>query len=319
MRHFIYALSKKKRMLVAALSCPDEKTGNRAYMMACQQTGLDLDDSVCGVIRVNAHATINVHDDDSHGTSKLKFDVDDFEFAELQTRERIHEGKIGGRYDNFMRSVEVALEELTGEIEPAMHSCSITEAKVRDIVRTELLPMIEHDIEDTISGIFDSMREKPVTITQSASNVANQIQAVININRIDSTLRKAYREDTSSAIFPIVAAIKENTVAFEKYATRLDGTFHLLERESHLSEDLPDFDKDGFFESQELFASRTGWSENTLEKHRETKSHPVWVKDGAVGKSKAGHFFRAVNDKPNSPYEYFVYYDLEKSRRFHKQ
>ena len=318
-------------MVIAALSCPDEKTAKLAYVAACQDVGRDLEDSLCGVVRIDDHTTINVHDRDGRD-AKLSFKIGDFEDAEAQTKTRIHEGKTGGWADNFMRSVEFALEELTGKIAPAMHplsttgQASMTEEEVRAIVKSEVMPVIEHDVVDAISGIFASTTSKPVAFSQSASNVTNQIQAVVNINGVDSALRRAYREDTTEILAPAVAAIKENrvanTAAFEKFSTRLDETLHLTEQKFHTPEELPDFSNDGFFEPQKQFISRTGWSKRTLKKHRETKYNPVWLQDGTIGKSKVGHFFKMVGNKKNSSYEYFVYNDPEKTRRLlhkHKQ
>ena len=158
-QYFVYAINKKWQEIVAALSCPDEKTGRQAYLMACQQMGWDLEDSVCGVAHINDRTTIKVRDSDGHGTIRLHFRVGDFETAAKQTKERICEGKTGGKYDELMRSVGFALEELTGEIEPAMHSYSITEAA--NTAETGLFSKFEHGaeiighaIEGVIHGVF---------------------------------------------------------------------------------------------------------------------------------------------------------------------
>jgi len=221
----------------------------------------------------------------------LHFRVGDFETAAKHTKERISEGKTGGCHDDLMRSVGFALEKLTGEIDPAMHSypvteqASITEEEVRAIVKAEVMPIIEHDVGNAISGILCNTTGKPIAMSQSATNVTNQIQAVVNINGVDPALRKAYREDTIEIFAPTVAAIKENTVAntavLEKFSTRL----HLMEQKFHTPEGLPDFIKDGFFESQEVFSKRTGWSKRTLKNHRLKRNNPEWFQDGTIGKS----------------------------------
>jgi len=183
MKYFVYAINKKLETIVAALSCPDEKTGKQAYVMACQQMERDLDDSVCGVVHINDRTTIKVHDNDSHDTVRLHFWINDFETAAKQTRERLCEGKTGGGYDDLMQSVGVAMEELTGNIDPVMHSCAttetvpMTEEEVRALVRTEVMPVIEHDVENVLSGILCNTTGKPVTILQSVSSVADQTQS----------------------------------------------------------------------------------------------------------------------------------------------
>ena len=314
-------------MVVAALSCPDEKTGKRAYLMACEHNGWHLEDSLRGVICINTQATLNVHDECGQGTTTLEFGVDDFEFAESQTKARIGEGKTDEWFDNFMRSVDFEMVGLTGEIESATSSRLMTKAEVRNILKDELAPIIEHGVEDAIGGIFGNTKGlPPVSIPPSVPNVTNQIQVAVNINGVDPAVLPIpvclVDQPTPVATVtdvPIVAAIKENTAAFEKYAARFDETFPPPEPEPLKPEILPDFDNDGFFESQEQFASRTGWSESTLKKHREKQNNPVWFQDGTMGKSKVGHFFRLVSHKHNSPYEYFVYHDPEKTRCLHKR
>ena len=64
MKFFVYALCKRMEMVIAALSCPDEKTAKLAYVAACQDVGRDLEDSLCGIVRINERTTINVHDRD---------------------------------------------------------------------------------------------------------------------------------------------------------------------------------------------------------------------------------------------------------------
>ena len=316
MQYFVYALSKKWQTIVAALSCPDEKTGKQAFVMACQQLARNLEDSICGVVSLNERTTINVHGSEGQGTVKLKFKVQDFEIAAKQTKERFSEGNASGSYDDFMRTVGVAMAELTGDIEPVRVSFSVVEEKVEDIVKNEF-SKLEHDVEtrehevvDAIHSIFDRANRR--TIPQS-DYVANRKQAAIGEGHLQSAIA-TYNASVVLADEP--ANVNINGIA----PVVLPIPVYLVELPAPVvSEDLPDFDKDGFFEPQELFANRTGWSERTLENHREKKNNPIWFENGTIGKSRAGHFFRTINNKHNSPYEYFVYHDPEKNRRLHKQ
>ena len=88
MKHYVYALCKKMEMIVAALSCPDEKTAKLAYVAACQDVGRDLEDSLCGIVRVEEDAMIKIHGNDGRDI-KLRFGIGDFELAEKQTKIRI--------------------------------------------------------------------------------------------------------------------------------------------------------------------------------------------------------------------------------------
>ena len=79
---------------------------------------------------------------------------------------------------------------------------------------------------------------------------------------------------------------------------------------------LPDFERDGFWESQEKFAKRTEYKSETLTNHREIKKGMKWFdKKQSLGRTRASHYCRKKD--PNnefSPHEYFVYNDEEKNR-----
>jgi hypothetical protein len=71
---------------------------------------------------------------------------------------------------------------------------------------------------------------------------------------------------------------------------------------------LDDFDEtNGRWVSQEEYQNHTGYKKNSLNSYRETKKGAVFSKKAPrVGMDKPGNFFRKVNNKPNSPYEYFL-------------
>ena len=110
---------------------------------------------------IDTFATINIPDSDGLGTTILNINAEHIAFAELQTQNCICEDKPAEWYDPSIPSVEDALKELIGIMQPDSTSSSITEEEVRDIVRTELIPVIEHDVEDTISGIFSKINGNP--------------------------------------------------------------------------------------------------------------------------------------------------------------
>lgn len=193
MKYYVYALNEKLQMIVAALSCPDEKTGKRAYMIACQHLAWDLDDLLRGVISVDACATISMSNATGEGMTELDFGADDFEFAETKTRERISAGSTGEWHDDFMRAVDIALKGLTGNIGLEKYPLSITEEEFINIVRTELFPKFEHEVEDTISGIFSKNNGYPMTNPQSDSNVGCQMQ-VANGNGLQTSAMAVYKD-----------------------------------------------------------------------------------------------------------------------------
>ena len=86
-----------------------------------------------------------------------------------------------------------------------------------------------------------------------------------------------------------------------------------MREEETIPEDLPDFDKDGFWESHKKFAERTKYTLSALQKHREAKEKPTWFNDGTLGKTRVGHYIKKIQDTPVPLYEYFVYHDPEKT------
>jgi len=275
--------------------------------MACQQMERDLEDSVCGVLHIKDRATINVHGSDGQGTVKLRFKVKDFEIAEKQTKERFFDGTAGGCYDSFMRSVESALEELTGEIEPARGSLSIVEEKIEDIVKTEFSKLeheveaCEHEVEDAIHGIFGNAAEKPVTISQPEASV---IQAAIKTRHPQSSAG-AYNTPVGLADEP--ANVNLNGID----PIVLPIPVFIVESPNPVPlKDFPNFDSEGFWESQAAYANRMRYSVSTLRKYRETNSGVAWSECGTLGKDKHGNIFRKKNGKPNSSFLYFVRDDV---------
>ena len=112
-----------------------------------------------------------------------------------------------------------------------------------------------------------------------------------------------------------VAAIKENTAVLKEQTTFLKERFQqpipvYYNNEKYkpfIQEHLPDFTK-GIWESEAEYAKRKGCSVKTLKKYRETNSGAVRLtEDSMYLRDGDGNILRKVNDKLNSPYEYFVH------------
>ena len=81
--------------------------------------------------------------------------------------------------------------------------------------------------------------------------------------------------------------------------------------------DIPDFDKDGFWVSREFFASKTDYSKNTLRNYCESAKSIQWLNEECtLGRNKAGHFLKRDGNKSNSTYVFFLYHDEAKNSRF---
>ena len=327
MKYFVYALSKKLRMIIAALSCPDETTGKRAYMMACQHMDWHLEDSVYGLIRVKTHATISVHNGEDQGTNKLNFNVTDFEFAELLTKERICEGKTNEWHDNFMRLVDYAMEELTDDVELLMHPCSTTEEEARDSIRAEFFPKLGYKAEDVLHSIVDHTKEHPaaisqsvLTATQAASGNGHTKSAVdayndsiewadepanVNINRIALGVLPI-PVNVVDQPKPIISAV----VAINRLCNRLDepiSVYQVPKPNSVIQEDIDELldridANDTRWVSAQEYADAVGCKVSTLRKYRETENGVVFsLKNPLMGMDKAHNIFRKTGYEQNAP------------------
>jgi hypothetical protein len=157
--------------------------------------------------------------------------------------------------------------------------------------------MIEHDVEDVMRSVFGNAKGKTVAIPQSYFNA---IQVASGRGHPKSTV-ESYTDTIEwtdepanvniNGIDPVVLPIPVFIVASPKPVTQ---------------EIFPDFDKEGFWESQGEYANRINCCVGTLRKYRETDSGVAWSKCGTLGKDKHGNIFRRENGKSNSSYLYFV-------------
>jgi hypothetical protein len=174
--------------------------------------------------------------------------------------------------------------------------------------------------------------EKVEQIESGSGNYPSQTQAATgvgvsgivkayeaSIEKSDGTPANVRDNDAIDAINKNTDAMNEQT-AFMKESLLKSIPIHFSEEsESPSREDIPDFAKDGFFETQREFANRTGYAMDSLNRHRETNRGMVWLnEEKTLGMSEVKHFFQKTSNKSNSPYKYFVYHDAEKNDRFMK-
>lgn len=135
MKYYVYVFDKKKKYIAFALSCPDEKTGNRARDMAKRETGYDGNSPLYFKSGVGSSATITLSDwqwkkpvlgkrKQVRTYENYHFNSDHLGEAELDTKRKLRSNDDDDykgldrkeRYEvlAFMRSVDKALKELTG-------------------------------------------------------------------------------------------------------------------------------------------------------------------------------------------------------------
>ena len=67
-------------------------------------------------------------------------------------------------------------------------------------------------------------------------------------------------------------------------------------------ENIPDFENEGAFVSRKIFASLTGYPEETLQDYCENRRGVQWLnEERTIGKNKLGHFFKKNGNQHNSP------------------
>ena len=197
------------------------------------------------------------------------------------------------------------------------------EDKVRAIEASPDYPKHASE-EEKLSHTIGILLDDPVEKTQMRFKLSLDKQALTSVqqealDKCDGIANRVQESDgcnvrDADKDTGVVEAINRSTEAFEKCAARLDEAFPPPIQKSLTSKEVPDFDKDGFWETQEKFAKRTKYSESTLKKHREAVSNPMPLEGSTIKKSSVGHFFRAITVASNSSFEYFVYDDPEKAR-----
>ena len=195
-------------MITAALSCPNEKIGKRAYLMACQHLGWDLDDPLRGVAAIDLHITINLNDENgcSQSATVVKFDIDDFEFAESQTKECLSSGNIEEWYDHFMKYVDLALKELMDEMESAVLPCPMVEEEISGVFMNESILITEQGI--VVDNVFDNTHERS-TVSRLGSEVASMTQTASGKGHPKSAVT-AHNDSIERANEPLEVIVKND-------------------------------------------------------------------------------------------------------------
>ncbi|MDR0327356.1 MAG: hypothetical protein LBI05_03560 [Planctomycetaceae bacterium] len=195
-----------------------------------------------------------------------------------------------------------------------------------------------------VKRVFDLVQHiragaTPQYIATLAEEISPYSTALLAQAKTNEDLNRWHARQTATEAdnesIPLQASSSEVLIANKEQVAANDAVFEELHEirnrldrpipvvfapeEETIPEDLPDFDKDGFWEPQEKFAERTQYGVGTLQKHREAKEKPRWFKfnGSAIGKTnggKIGHYIKKIQDTPVPLYEYFVFNDSEKTR-----
>jgi len=134
MKYYVYIFDKQNKIIAFALSCPDEKTGELACTMATRELGFNGNQPLyfrSGVISVDSVAWVATGDSQWTKEKRISnrreiptykdFATTDFELAESETKKFLSKGDYAVAYYSrvlmFMRSVDKALKDLTGDAE----------------------------------------------------------------------------------------------------------------------------------------------------------------------------------------------------------
>jgi len=126
---------------------------------------------------------------------------------------------------------------------------------------------------------------------------------------IEADARQALREDITA---PIVETLEKTNAILEKFHSKpIQIQFY---PDDTPPDKIPDFDKDGFWVSQEKYADRTGKPYDRFSQYRENRYSPVRLPNSGIlkiGNKKFGyHYCRQTGDQHNSSFEFFVQHDF---------
>jgi hypothetical protein len=201
------------------------------------------------------------------------------------------------------------------------------EDKVRAIEESPDYPKHASE-EERLSHIIGILLDDPVEKTQMRFKLSLDEQALTSVqqealdkcdgiaDRVQEADGYKVQKEKSDAVngMQVIEAINRSTEAFEKCAARLDEAFPPPIQKPLTTNEVPNFDKDGFWETVNKFSDRTKYKVSTLKKHREAISDPIPLEGSTIKKSCVGHFFRPITKSSTSSYEYFVYDDPGKAR-----
>jgi hypothetical protein len=135
------------------------------------------------------------------------------------------------------------------------------------------------------------------------------------VKAIEKLIKETQRQ---TAAIEILGEYKSNDTAHvveainrvnERFDKPIIIEFPPDESKSLKPEDCPVEGNGGHWEPQKVYADRVGLKESTLVQYRQTMNGVRLSIDGLWGIDKAGHTFKRLGDKSNSPYQYFVRFD----------
>jgi hypothetical protein len=181
-----------------------------------------------------------------------------------------------------------------------------------------------------VTGTVSALGIRPDSLAEKAFTVEQLCQTGADVHLIEVHVRELHAHSTAllataqvrewnnrQRVHQTTAGDDAVVTAINKLHNRFDHPILVdfaPEKETP-PEDLPDFDNEGFWESQRKFAKRTKYAVSTLRKHREAKEEPTWY-SGTIGKTSVGHYIKKIRDGQKPLYEYFVYNNPEKNHRF---
>jgi len=268
-KFYVYVIDIQNKLIAFALSCPDKKTGKQARERAIRELGHDGSKYAVfqsGVTPVDSSVTIKI---ESLTTPRLRFSIDDFDSAVLQTREYLLRFALDGigcneSYEKifaFMRSVDKALVELT-----------------RYAVRQSRLA---------------TPSSKPVVIPVGLHDALAKMQFTPGI---PACFPKRYTEAESSEPIAVSPAIADSLAESEP-ADDIDVA------------DMVDKTKGRWVLQKEFIdptinANRSNFATRTLKRDREEGNYVLSKKNPKVGRDAAGNFFERYKGKCRNSYRY---------------
>jgi len=237
---YIYVIDKRQNDILYALYCPDERTGKRACTMAKRETGHDGNNyryTQSDVISVDSTVTIVIEpcSNSTHNKATHKdFSIDDFEFAETDTKRFLSKGDCNNTdnqtYDSrqyaicldFMRAVDKALKELTGEAVPPVQSETSSTGNA-------LLQGLASDFKQHMGSVNRFIQEVQRNPVESVLADYKQLQAATGVAVPDTTTAEQAYIDDSDGTVPNVNVVNQLTKKDIADGT-FDGAFRALAR-----------------------------------------------------------------------------------------
>jgi len=281
MEYYVYGLDTNDGRIAAAWHCPSKQTAEWVYQETMRQMDCEhlTGQFQFGYIGIASCTAIEFK---QNGLRRFGFfKQEDFTFAVSLTKKPVLLAKqyhgIANDLTDFMCHAGALLEELTS---PANNDAPNMVAGIPSVALAT--PIIAARIKKHKESAEKTTFKKCLENGQIVNTPDEMI-----LKGIDPVVREASRKDMEEAIAPVVEKLN-------KLHDRFDRTILMefaSEEQDSISEDLPDFDKEGFWESPAKFATRTKYKESTLKKHRE-EGETVDVDELSVN---SGEYHQFVN------------------------